>query len=245
MKTLLLFLAIIALIFSLKIFAVEGELQDGKYVVHISKEQIEEAIEQALPIEETKMGVDMEVNAVSVDFSNSGKITVDAKYSTSGYGVNSHGNAIIRSLLKYDSGDFYLYELEVVDFTQDFEDEDTVSSLKKAADGMFKKFVSKVTVDGDDDSKQAFNELREHYVPLIKESISNGLKRKISTTPVYSLNGKGVKEDVAAMALEEVTVSASGLTVYLSFSGIVFGVMIWVVSALLAFCLVLIMFIRK
>lgn len=197
---------------------------DDTYVVEISEAQVRGELAGRMPITASKLGAKVKILDAQVDFKHDGSIDIEAEFESSGYGVSGEGALVVNSRVVYQKGDFYLTDVKVHDFRHAFHDQEQVNNIKKAAKGIFKKFATKLTVEGDAESKEAIEELGKKYTPIIKEKVVEGLREQLVTTPIYSLKGKGLKYDIAAAALKKIEFHENGFKVYLNISAISWAV---------------------
>ena len=185
--------------------------------VTIPETKVAEVIETQVPMEIKKNGVDAVINEASVDFLDTNKLRISAEFTADGYGVAGDGNLVASSGLTYRGGNFYLSDIKVeeIAFDPNKESAETISDATSVTKTLFNAARDKFLVGEDGDAGPA-NRLTEKALKWVKVEAMTKLNTELTKIPVYSLNDKGMKMNMAKAALKDIRFTEATAEVTLS-----------------------------
>jgi hypothetical protein len=172
--------------------------------VRITEDQVAEQIAAELPKTITKGGLEITVNDATVDFLADNAVRITAVADIAGYGMTGRADADMTSSLEYRDGDFFLTSVDFDDLrlTQDPDTEEKLSDATSVARGLFNRLRDQVE-DGEAGAGAALERVADRAMDRFAPAARESVETMMTNIPVYSLNGKGMKESLAAMALKD------------------------------------------
>lgn len=176
--------------------------------VDVPESKVRSELALKLPMTIDRNGVNVIVRAATVDFLDSNAVRLTAEADLAGFGLSGSASTDATSGLRYENGNFYLTELTFsdVDFALDGESSSRVDDAKDVASAAFGRLRAKLDseVDG---AGAALDRLSADATAKAEPILRDAVDRALRSIPVYSLNGRDMKHDLAALALENVTFS--------------------------------------
>lgn len=184
--------------------------------IEISEAQARQKFQEALPISYSHSKAEALVEKADFDFQGDGRVRVTAEVDVQGYGFSGVALADAASGLRYAGGNFYLTDvsLDNVAFRLDGESQQRASDVRAVATSIWNMAKEKA-VEHMPESGEAIERLKGEAVAGLSAKTREMVDEALRTTPVYSLNGKGLKESFAVMALEDVRFTANSAIVTL------------------------------
>lgn len=247
---------------------------DPKYNVEISENQINNAVENKLPLSKensikvpfigmrnAKFEIDKlnaDLISENVDTTNkNGYVNLIGSMSSNLDGSNFDADFNVNGRLVYDSGNFYIHDIEFKSFDlKNYELSDADKTLIKKANT-----VSEISSDLKDkaisflrkkelvENNENFKKGVDDYISDVKTSLILKSKEfviaRIEDIPVYSLNGKDYKQSLATMAISEMFVDNDSFHIVLSAGKLVTNIYLYVISLLSGLCSFLLFFSNK
>ncbi|MEM9145112.1 MAG: hypothetical protein AAGC57_02865, partial [Pseudomonadota bacterium] len=136
-----------------------------------------------------------------LDFQASNAVRVLAEAEISGYGVSARTETGASGGLIYRDGAFYLSDpvIETVTLTPgESEPETPVGALTGALLGAVERGL------GAAGGAEALSQLLDAAGPEIRAAMRDALAHLLEKTPLYTLSGQGMVQDIAALALQEI-----------------------------------------
>lgn len=212
--------------------------------IKVSEAEARAKIAVRLPIEIEKLGSTISVHAAQVDFLAEDKVAFAAEFTAAGGWVSGEGRLEGKSGLAYRDGAFFLKDIDLQDvhFTPSAATADDAAGLK----GIARNFIGKVRegLAGDDPAAQALVDKSVARVSDAQKSrLTEMLNKAVETTPIYSLEGKGLKMRMAGMMLQDIRFTADHAEVSISPAKVIVtlavGGVLLMISAVAGFGLVL------
>ena len=176
--------------------------------VDVPESKVRSELALKLPMTIDRNGVNVIVRAATVDFLDSNAIHLTAEADLAGFGLSGSASADATSGLRYEGGNFYLTELTFsdIDFVADGESSTRIEDATSVASAAFGRLRSKLDseVEG---AGAALDRLSADAAAKAEPVLRDAIDRAIRSIPVYSLNGRDMKHDLAALALEDVSFS--------------------------------------
>lgn len=189
------------------------------FFITIPEQTVRSEIDTSLPRTETLLGATVVVDQLVVDFRDDNTIHVSAEFSFDGYTLAGTGETDVVSGLRYENGNFYLrdFSLDNLAIELDTESSAKAEGYRAIGQSLFDRGVSMLGgEDADSQSQQAARELLESARETGLEKAKVAINTSLTRIPVYSLNGKDIRYDLAALALEDVTFSDTEATAELN-----------------------------
>jgi hypothetical protein len=207
----------IALIGGLAVLGLGGYAVLGPDIdITVSEAQANLRLQDSLPLTYAKDRVTAVVEKASVDFQSDNRARVTANVDIQGYGFSGVAFADAASGIRYEDGDFYLVDvtLDEVDFRLDDESSQRVADVRAVATSIWNMAKDKA-VEHLPEAGDAIERLKGDAVAGLSAKTRGMIEDALRTTPVYSLNGKGLKETFAVMALEDVQFTREAVVIRL------------------------------
>ncbi len=173
--------------------------------VDIAESRVQSEVAQRLPMTIEKSGITTQITDLEVDFLDSDKVHVDIEMDLSGFGAGAHASGAATSGLRYSDGDFFLEDIDLSDFDVT-PTKSTVGFLADAsatANSLWSKF-KKDKLEDDPEDAQAAERLKDRALSKLKPAALTMANSALENIPVYTLKGKNLKMDLAALALVDV-----------------------------------------
>jgi hypothetical protein len=180
--------------------------------VTVPEDKVRTEVAAKLPMVVKKMGITANITQLEIDFLESDEVFVDIAMDLEGFGLSGFATGTATSGLRYDSGDFFLEDLDLDDLsiTATKDSASTITKAATTAESLWNRFKSD-KMDDDPEAAVAIEDLKakalERMIPAARDIADNALK----TTPVYSLNNQDMKMDLAALALVDVRFQAEAV----------------------------------
>lgn len=185
--------------------------------IDVPESTVRSQVAQKLPMTIDRNGVNVIVRSATIDFLDGDAIHLTAEADLAGYGLSGSATADATSSLRYEGGNFYLDKLSVDDvaFAPDGESNSRIDDAKKVASAAFGNLRNRLEgeVEG---AGAALDRLSEGAAEKAEPILRDAIDRALRSIPVYSLNGRDMKHDLAALALENVSFSAEAAHVDLN-----------------------------
>lgn len=218
-----------------------GVLYNPSFTFTLTQQEVQSRIAQTLPLRIEKRFTEIVVDTADIQLEEN-DIVIDSHLIMNLAGVKATGNARVSSQLRYDNGNFYLANFNVIDYIFHTDDESKTRMIKRAADRLVDKVKSKVVDPNDTASAGAFDRVKGEQVEKLKALLIVKLEMMAEKTPIYSLNGKDIKQSVAAMAIKQVDFTPGNVTVTLTVATLLKNLLLYAGSLVLAIGLVLTLF---
>jgi hypothetical protein len=180
-----------------------------------SQEEAQEKINLQLPIINEKANVKGTINDIQISFLETNEVSVTLQMDAEGYGLSGNITGETKTGITYHNGNFFLKDLDLSDLTitPNNDSLEKLDDAKVAAQSLWNKFKKDVAQTKEE--SDAFENLKNRAIEKLKPAVTDIVNSTLTTTPVYSLNGKDYKQSLAAAALEDITFTQSNVDVTL------------------------------
>lgn len=175
--------------------------QADDIIVNIPEEKIHIEVAKKVPLEIKKIGFNVTINKIDVQLNENNTFNIEFFYVYDGYGVTGNGGGVLNSGIRYDNGKFYADSAQLSDFT--ISRDKTVKEKNNKIKSKISSFLNK-HINNSDDIMNQLEVAFQTFKPKIKQHISEKLVATINKTVLYDLNGKDIKQSLAALALKDV-----------------------------------------
>jgi hypothetical protein len=191
-------------------------------IVEISEAQLAQGLEDNLPYQVDR-GVLVTVQAATAQLSDANKIIVTAQFDAAGLTLEGTGIATIDSTIRYENGKFYLSDLRHDDISFEFSEnsDETISAVRTTLEGILRRESEEATSSDDDDRIDQLAKANEYYETQLREDAADLLDKALGSFPVYNLNRANGSMRLAALALDDVQISAEKILISLSLQKII------------------------
>ena len=228
--------------------------------VTITEKQAQTSINSQLPMAKTvpieipffkDKRADLLINSVNVDFLDNGKINVLSVIDADIEGRTTTGTVQAEAKILYKKGSFFLTGVNIInvkfeDIKVKEKDEKILKTATKAVDkaknllGKWNKFA-KVEDEGGILEDITSNENIDKMMVGLKADLIIKAKaeaiRKIENMPVYSLDSKDTKHNLAKLMLKDIVVTDNELTIEMSIQQLISKIMLFIFSGILGLAL--------
>ena len=203
--------------------------------IEVSEAQARQKFQAALPISYSHSRTEALVEKANFDFQDDGRVRLTAEVDIQGYGFSGVAFADAASGIRYAGGNFYLVDvtLDEVDFRMDDESNQRVADVRAVATSIWNMAKDKAS-EHLPEAGDAIERLKGDAVAGLSAKTRGMVEEALRTTPVYSLNGKGLKESLAVLALKDVRFTSDAVVVTLDPGRLIGKIMVVVLIAGLA-----------
>lgn len=182
-------------------------MMNTTFDVGIEEDLVNTQITNILPQTHTKLGGSVTISTLDVDFLETNTVNVKAEFAFKGYNIVGTGSTDITSGLRYQNGDFFLTDLTLDDIVLSLNDTslERAEGYKQIGNSLLERGMSFLSENTDSEGQAVAEELTEQARLRATETIKTLANNAMTSIPVYSLNGKDIKYDLAKLALEDVT----------------------------------------
>jgi len=216
--------------------ALAALLYSPSITIDIPEAKVRSEVATRLPMTIEKNGVNVLVRSATIDFLESDAIHIVAEADIAGYGLSGAARADVTSGLRYESGAFYLAELDLGDIEISL-DQARKSNLGSARDvaggilGALRERAEALSPGAGAVLEDVEAATRARVEPAAREA----LDRALASIPVYDLKGRDLKHDLAALAVEDVNFTAQAAQVRLDPGTLVLRLLLAAAALVLAF----------
>jgi len=216
-------------------FGAAGLFYAPNFTIDIPETRVHDEIAARLPVTVQKDGINVLVRSAEVDFLDSNAVHVVTDADIAGIGLSGSVRADVTSSLTYRDGAFYLADLsmEDIDIKIDQDSSEKISDVGSIAESLYNGLRGRLEA-GNPGAGDALDNLRskaeEKMQPVIRDTINNIL----ADIPVYDLNGKDLKHNLAALALEDVSFSADAAHVTLDPGSLIIRIILLTLAFIVA-----------
>lgn len=219
------------------IAAVALMIVDPEVNINISQQQAQENVSAQLPASVNKSGFRYDITDATVAFLDSGSIRVLGKITVTRGDRSASGLLDAEGQLVYRDGSFYLanvaiHEVEIEKLELTPQDLDML--------GVGGSLINSLRIRHG--ANGALDRLLESAQERIIGAAETFVVSTLATVPVYTLNGRDTKHDIAKLMLRDITVTHENLAVELSvgaaISKVLLAGLILAAALGLAFCLI-------
>lgn len=172
--------------------------------VRFTEDQVRDAIEERLPLENDIPDIAITVTRAEVDFvgvGEKGGILIAVEVDASAFGLSGSGAVDTETAVRYEDGAFYLSDLKLDDLElkPTLATRAKLATLKKAFDLFLDAVGEEIRTSEGEEALARFRDQRNTIGPLIRAALDESL----GSIPVYRLQGSAAK-GAARLVLKDV-----------------------------------------
>lgn len=189
------------------------------YQVSFTQAQIEAEIAKQLPKDINKALTKIHVKDGTVDLRDDNKVAIATHFDVEGFTLEGEGTVDVVTRIRYDRGSFFLADLrkENLQFTFSENSKDTLGDVKSAFDKILKRETAEAEDTGNTQRQETANKVSTYVQTQLRDDANAALDSFLTSVPIYSLNRQGGAMQVAALALQDVSITDETVTATLSF----------------------------
>lgn len=173
--------------------------------VSITEVQVQETINKTPLKPFSKLGVNVNIHHLNVDFLETDKVLVDSHFLVNGYSIEAIGKGQIKTSIRYENGNFYLREPEFRYFKLIVKKQRSAfEELKTVVTDSFTNLKNKFKPEDKNKLKDLAKSFVDKYKPQIKLMVEEELTKILTEKPIYSLNNKDIKHSIAALVIQKI-----------------------------------------
>jgi hypothetical protein len=199
--------------------------------VTVPEAKVQEEVQARLPMEIVKSGVTINIDTLKIDFLEEDQVQFVIGMDLAGYGITGRAVGDAKSSLRYEDGELFLEDISLDDLniTSTGESTQKLDDMAATASALWNRLKKG---DGEDaDTAEAMERIKERAIAKLMPKAVEMANAKLQEIPVYSLNDKDMKMDMAAMALEDITFASDRAEVTLDPRNVI----LWVLGMALIF----------
>ncbi len=202
--------------------------------VEFSQQEIDQIVASELPHTIETLAGTITIRTATLELRKGDQLKIQTSFDVRGLTLEGEGYANFASGIRYKNGNFYLSDLTKEDIQFEFSQNsaETISDIRSTIEGIIEREEEEAK-SGDVETAQNVRRVNEYITTQLQNDAEEALDRFLKSIPVYSLNNQGGTLKLAALALEDVSISESKVTATLSFQRLLVRVIVATLSALL------------
>jgi len=203
-------------------------------VIEFSQQDVDEAIRSRMPYVIEQGIATITVHAATLNLKQENVVYVSTSFEASAVTLEGEGDSNFETGIRYQNGSFYLADIskEDIRFVFSSNSVETIANVRSALEGVLHREETEAAENRDTAKASRVNRVREYVESELKKDAEEALDKFLKRIPIYSLNNQGHWLKLAALALDDVTISEGKVTATLSFQTFIIRVVLAALSAL-------------
>ncbi|NOR61435.1 MAG: hypothetical protein GQ535_02935 [Rhodobacteraceae bacterium] len=204
-------------------------------VIEFSQQDVDNAIKSQVPYVVEEGFARITVHAAVLNLRQENVVHVNTSFDASAITLEGEGDSNFETGIRYKNGNFYLTDLSKEGFRFEFSSNsvETIADVRSTLEDLLNREEAEAAANRDIQRANSLNRIREYAESQLRTDAEDALDDFLKDIPIYSLNNQGHWLKLAALALDDVTISEGKVTATLSFQTFIIGVVLAALSALL------------